>query len=256
MIHELYQDIYGNQNSVSKKKHTLMLASTKIIAISENTKKDILRIYPEISDKKIEVVHLSHSLVKQFNPDLENSLPQNYILFVGTRKHYKNFISLYKAFKLVIKKYDHLKLLCVGGGVFTDEEMKVFKDDNLIDFILQKNIKESDLYQIYNSSLVFVFPSLYEGFGIPVIEAMYAGCPVILGKLSSFPEIAAEAGVYCNVEDESDIADKIFILIENKEQRELIIKKGKDQASGFSWKNTADKTIQICEDALHQTQNN
>ena len=250
MIHELYRDIYGEQNTVSKKKHLLMVSSTKIIAISQNTKKDILQLYPDISDKKIEVVHLSHSLQKQFSASLADTLPKDYILFVGTRKHYKNFISLYKAFKIVLKKYGDLKLLCVGGGPFTDGELKVFKEDMLSDSILQMNIGEADLFQVYNSSLTFVFPSLYEGFGIPVVEAMYAECPVILGNLSSFPEIAGDAGVYCNVEDENDIAEKIFLIIENKELRDLIIKKGSYQASRFSWKYTADSTMQICNDAL------
>lgn len=256
MIHELYPEMFGKNNVVSQNKRQLLLRATKVIAISHNTKSDILRIYPDIPEQNIEVVHLSHSLEKHYNKKLSHLLPENYILFVGSRSHYKNFKTMYSAFKLVLQKYEHIKLLCVGGGPFTSEDEQRFIDDKVSKSIIHMNVNDRDLYQVYNNSIVFVFPSLYEGFGIPVVEAMYAECPIILGELSSFPEIACEAGIYCNVENDFEIAQSIFLMIEDKEARDKVIAKGVRQAAHFSWTQTAEKSLDICIEAFDRVVKN
>jgi glycosyltransferase involved in cell wall biosynthesis len=249
MIHEKYPEFFS-KSTVSSNKFLLMKEACKIIAISHNTKNDILELYPQISSEKIEVIHLSDSLVSVINEKLLTKIPHEYILYVGTRKNYKNFTTLYKAYKSIHEEYPHIKLLCIGGGNFSRVELKEFEMDSLNDCIIQLNVDDSDLYTVYNRALVFVFPSLYEGFGIPVIEAMKSGCPIILGRLSSFPEIAEEAGIYCNITNPIELSTTILKVIQDKVYRNEFIARGKVQSEKFSWSKTAEKTFQVCQSVI------
>jgi glycosyltransferase involved in cell wall biosynthesis len=183
MIHELFPEYYVHESlSIVKDKLLLMEQATMIIAVSQNTKKDILQLYPHIDASKIEVIYHGSSIVIDKAANVH--LPAEYILFVGERANYKNFQFLLHSVAELLKSSPQLHLVCAGGGKFKKEELHLFKKMGLEKQIIQRSFKENELGLFYAGAICFVFPSLYEGFGIPVLESMACGCPVLLGHHS------------------------------------------------------------------------
>ena len=249
MIHELMPQYFENDPyNVVEFKSILIKKASKIIAVSNNTKKDILKFYPQIDPDKIEVIYHGSSI--KIEPNVKVDLPPNYILYVGSRADYKNFKFLVKAITPLLKANPNLKLLAAGGGKFDDDEMKWIKSLNLNKQIVQKSFKENELGHFYQNAELFVFPSLYEGFGIPVLEAMASGCPIILTKHGSFPEIAGEAGIYFDSNSEEDLRDKIQMLLNDKKLRAKFAKKGLEQVKKYNWNDAAEKCLKVYKEAI------
>lgn len=214
--------------------------SDVIICISENTKMDLLHYYPESANKKIFVTHLAASK-NFFNKGLSfNSRISNpFILFVGARATYKNFIELVKS----MKNFPDLKLYIIGGGNFTKEEMGMLDKYCKNNFKHFKNLDNKELNNLYNSAICLVYPSKYEGFGIPVIEAMNSGCPVIASNSSSIKEIATGSAILleeCNSINLTSAINKILI----KQNFEHYKKLGLKNSLNFSWDKTVKETIE------------
>ncbi|MGY0039758.1 glycosyltransferase [Pedobacter sp. NJ-S-72] len=153
-----------------------------------------MRIYPNIPAEKIDIVYLAHTIKTEVQTEVQT--PENYILFIGNRTVYKNFIFFLKAVVPILKNRKDLFILCAGGNDFNEEETQLISESGVGDQLIQRNFKDSELADYYKKALCFVFPSEYEGFGIPVLEAMACGCPVVLTNHSSFPEVAGDAGIY------------------------------------------------------------
>ncbi len=241
MIHELYPKYFKGDVKVEHKK-LLMEKATKIIAISENTKQDILRIYPHIEKSKIDVVYLAHSINLSAVNDKIGGLPEKYLLFIGNRKYYKNFSLFLESVKNLVKNDKNLFLVCGGGGKFDNEEKTMIAELGLSENIMQVDFRDNQLAYLYQHAIVFIFPSEYEGFGIPVLEAMACGCPVILTNRSSFPEVAGDAGIYFENNDSADLENKITQVLNDPEFRKSVVDKSLLRARQFSW----DKTIENC----------
>ena len=249
MIHELMPQYFENDPyNVVEFKSILIKKASKIIAVSNNTKKDILKFYPQIDPDKIEVIYHGSSI--KIEPNIKVNLPSSYILYVGSRADYKNFKFLVKAISPLLKANPKLNLLAAGGGEFDDDEMKWIKSLCLEKQIVQKSFKENELGYFYQNAEAFVFPSLYEGFGIPVLEAMASGCPIILTKHGSFPEIAGEAGIYFDSNSEENLRDKIQMLLEDKELRAEFVNKGFEQVKKYNWKDAAEKCLKVYQEAI------
>ena len=249
MIHELMPQYFENDPyNVVEFKSILIKKASKIIAVSNNTKKDILKFYPQIDPDKIEVIYHGSSI--KIEPNVKVDLPPNYILYVGSRADYKNFKFLVKAITPLLKANPNLKLLAAGGGKFDDDELKWIKSLCLGNQIVQKSFKENELGHFYQNAEFFVFPSLYEGFGIPVLEAMASGCPIILTKHGSFPEIAGEAGIYFDSNSEEDLRDKIQMLLNDKKLRAKFAKKGLEQVKKYNWNDAAEKCLKVYKEAI------
>lgn len=247
MIHELMPDQFILNDSTVSRKKLLIEKSTKIIAISQSTKSDILRIYPHIPPHKIEVIHLAHQKL-DVNENCSLLLPDQFILFVGKRSAYKNFDLFFKGIKHILVDNLTLHLVCVGGGPFSSYELEMFTSAGLKKRISQLNVDDITLTHLYRQAKVFAFPSLYEGFGIPVLEAMSEGCPVLLGHLSSFPEVAGDAGYYCDVSNQDSIAEAMNTLLNDDKLLNELSEKGKMQASKFTWsKNALEWNKVLCE---------
>ena len=249
MIHELFpENFHDNNYNVSANKKKLIEKATQIIAVSNNTKKDILKIYPHIDASKIEVIY--HGVSIKVNHNIKISLPDNYILFVGNRSNYKNFRFLVTAIKDTLLHHSNLVLLCAGGGEFSSEEKDFFAREGISKLVIQKDFKENELGLFYQNAKCFVFPSIYEGFGIPVLESMTCGCPIVLGKHSSFPEVASDAGCYFDLNNPVDLKEKIELLLDDANLRAEYIQKGLAQASKFNWDNAAHQCLEVYKKSL------
>ena len=247
MIHELFPEMFPNDETAENKKK-LILTASRIIAISESTKTDILRLYPQISADKIDVIYLNDSIIPESQ---KLTLPEEYILFVGNRIKYKNFNLLLEAFLEIKLKYKALKLVCAGGAGFSRSEIKSIRSMNLANEVLQIDFRNNELYQFYKNAKLFVFPSLYEGFGIPVLEAMRSGCPCLLSNSSSLIEIGAQAAEYFDPCDKYDLIEKISRLLKDDSRRTKLAELGLIRAQQFSW----EKTYQLYLEAISQSLN-
>jgi glycosyltransferase involved in cell wall biosynthesis len=238
-------------NSSHAQKQELLNKAAKIIAVSENTKADLLEFY-DIKPEKIEVVYHATAFKNHKQPaDFYLKTPEKYLLYVGSRNEYKNFLGFIKAIAPVLVKNPEIHLLCAGGGVFTENEQ------NIIDILnLQTQVNhfpfhtDNTLYALYQKALAFVYPSFYEGFGIPILEAFACGCPVVLSNTSCFPEVAQEAALYFNPESQEDMAAKIEEIIQNETLRKNLILKGIIRQEDFSAEKTAQQTLAVYKSIL------
>lgn len=244
MIHEKFSDMFTSSDTTSTNKRLLVEKATKIIAISESTKKDILEVYG-IDESKIEVVYLGNSLL--YNPDIiiNIDIPQKYILFVGSRIGYKNFDRMVSAISKILIFDKELCLLCAGGGAFTSDEIDYFSDLNISGQIFQYDLNDANLAHFYRHAKLFVFPSLYEGFGIPVLEAFACNCPLVCSDTSSLPEIAGNAALYFNPYDEESIRSAILNVLNDIKISDRLVQYGNDRLKFFSWERTALQTNEI-----------
>lgn len=248
MIHELFPEYFaGDTLKVVENKKYLMERATKIIAVSYNTKKDIIKIYPHIDSCKIEVVY--HGCSINISNSIKNELPENYILYIGKREGYKNFIFLVESIKDLLLIESNLFLICAGGGEFSSAEKLLQKNLGLEKKVIQMDFAEEELSCFYKQAKCFVFPSLYEGFGIPILESMKCGCPVVLARHSSFPEVAEDAGIYFELHNHKDLSDKICLLLENYNLRREYSLKCVEQVRKFTWEKAANECMSIYKSA-------
>lgn len=247
MIHEKYPSFFRGDPTINNKKK-LIEEANKIITISENTKNDLLNIYNNINPQKIEVIHHGNSITDQRNIDnVKIDLPNKYLLFLGKRNGYKNFENFIKAIQSAVKNDQDLKVLCVGGGSFTELEKKLFKKINIEKSVMQREVSDIELIEVYKNAIAFVFPSLYEGFGMPILEAYACNCPLICSNTSSFPEIAMEGASYFNPNNIDSIKNSIEKVLNNPVYRQKLIRRGSEIEKKFSWQKTKDATISLYE---------
>lgn len=229
--------------------------SDMIIADSENTKRDIINLLG-VSSEKIEVILLAAD--ERFKPIIDTEalgavrekyeLPDEFILGVGTIEPRKNLISLIEAYSEHLNENKTgIKLVLVGkkawGMSSVEKRAKELGVED--DVIFTGYIDDEDLPSIYNLAEFFVYPSHYEGFGLPVLEALSCGTPVITSNVSSLPEVAGEAAVYVSPDDVRGLKGSLLELEENKALREELSGKALERAKLFSWKDTAQKTLDV-----------
>jgi len=206
----------------------------KVIAISESTKNDLIRYY-KVPESKIEVVFQAcDPMFGDRKTDEQKSeilgkygLPQKFILYVGTINERKNLLNVVKAMEL-IPENDRLPLVAIGqGGTYKNKVMHYIANNNLSRWItVKETVNRIDLPAIYQSASFFIFPSLYEGFGLPVIEAIWAGIPVITSDISSLPEAAGPGAIYVDPSDPHSIAGAVIKLNEDLPLRRDLATKG------------------------------
>jgi glycosyltransferase involved in cell wall biosynthesis len=255
MIHEIFPEFYSLNEEIIVWKRTLAERASKIIAISENTKKDIINILG-INPSKIKVIYLGTSLLA--NDDQQNvynivALPENYILFVGSRKLYKNFYFFLESIVPILKRIRDLHVVCAGGGSFSTEEIRFIKNLNIEDRVVQYTVGDKLLEFLYKKSSCFVFPSVYEGFGLPVLEAFACGCPVALSCSSSLPEIGGKAAVYFDPKDAVGMREVIEKIICDNNLKDNLKSKGFEQLKKFSWKKTAQETESLYKELINKS---
>jgi glycosyltransferase involved in cell wall biosynthesis len=244
LIHELYPQYYltDDPNTRNYKKKVIERAD-HIITISECTKNDLLKFY-NIDDNKISVIHHGYKIPVSKNLSNDINIDGKYILFVGDRPLYKNFELFIKAASPLILKYS-IKVICVGGGNFKPAEMELFIKLNIVNSVQQLTATDDQLVGLYKHALAFIYPSLYEGFGLPVLEAFYNNCPVIMSNTSSLPEVGGDAAVYFDPTDEQSIAFAIEQVVSNDNKQDDLREKGRERLKLFSFETCLQKTLQV-----------
>ena len=232
MIHEKFPDYFPLNDHTTTRKKQLCERANHIVAISHSTKADLVELF-DIDPNKITVIHLANSLESPRETN-ELMLPQNYILFVGSRLRYKNFDTFYRSMIPLLKQENDLHLVCTEKP-FTAQELAQFEVDGVGRQIVHHLATDGDLYQLYERALCFVYPSLYEGFGLPLLEAFSAGCPVISSKGGSLPEVGGKAALYIDPLNEKDIRGKIEEVISSTNTRKRLRKLGLERLKTFSW---------------------
>ncbi|MEI6796576.1 MAG: glycosyltransferase family 1 protein [Methanomassiliicoccales archaeon] len=246
MIHELFPQCFQKDSRIPRWKQELVDTADAIVTISENTRKDVIRML-KVDPSKVMTVYLGNSLEPQLSrpEDVPVGLPKDFILFVGAREIYKNFGPFAEAMAQLMKEDRELHLVCVGGGRFKASEDLLLKQLLIGERTHQMDLSDQSLCQTYMRAKAFVFPSLYEGFGLPVVEAFACGCPAVLSNTSSLPEIGGEAAAYFDPTDEGSIAKAVESVILDEDRRQKMIGEGLERAKTFDWDRTADQTKEI-----------
>ena len=237
---KFYSEKYQDQIEYKRK---LFEKVDQIICISNNTKKDLQHEY-SIDASKISVVHLAVNKNKNFRERSLNIRP--FILYVGSRQRYKNFNNTIKAYARSSRLKSNFDFVCFGGGNFLKTEEDLFKnlslDRSRIHYFEGNQL---DLNYFYHKARIFIFPSLYEGFGIPLLEAMNMECPVICSDSSCFPEIVDDAAIFF---DPTDIESIKFQMEKSIYDDRLLLnlkKKGNNNLNNYSWKKCAEETEKL-----------
>ena len=234
MIQEIFPEEFSEEIILQKKRH--ILESDHIVAVSKNTKDDILKFYPQISPDKISVIYHGASF-GMLVPE-EFQVPEKYLLFVGRRDGYKNFLNFLSAIIPLLSSDPGLSIVCAGEDLKPYEKAFI-AEHGISDRIFCSRVSDSRLLYLYMKAEAFVFPSLYEGFGLPVLEAFRAGCPICLSDASCFPEIAGDAAFYFDPSSSESILETVSRCLKDGYARKKAIERGYLRLRDFSWEKSA-----------------
>ena len=243
MIPELLPKSRRRLDFITLKKRYVMSAD-HVICVSEATRNDMLRVYGDIK-APISVVH--HGVDPIFRPGDPRvpGLPDRYLLFVGNRGQYKDANVLLNAFATLRGKGEDTALVFTGGGPFTRAERMQHQELGITDQVMQISLKDPAMSGAYGNALICVFPSRFEGFGLPALEAMACGTPALLAQGSSLPEVGGDAAKYFTPGDAKDLTGAIEGLLSDEQERNRMKIAGISRAQGFTWGTAAAKTAGI-----------
>lgn len=249
MIHELFAEQIDPNGQQAEEKRKAILAAQAIICISENTKKDLLERY-SLPENKVTVTYLASEIDVALSHGSEPVPSQPYYLYVGARAGYKNFDGLLFAFAKAVSVRSDIAL-CIVGSPFNETEEKLIAELKLTDHIEHYDrASDRHLAKLYHSSVALVYPSLYEGFGIPPLEAMSCGTVVVACNCSSIPEVVGDAGLlFAPRATSSDLADILSFLLDSPIERDRLIAKGYQRVKAFSWDKTVTQTLDVYQSA-------
>ncbi len=225
--------------------------SSLILTPSIFTKKELIK-FAGVSSEKIKVTHLAADVQPDKLDPFKHPFKQ-FIMYVGQQSDYKNIRRLGDAHQLLVKKYPHLGLILVGGknaSALSNE--KYFKDKGYKNILFTGFLPNAQRDWLYTKTTAYIFPSLMEGFGLPGLEAMGYGAPVISSNTTCLPEVYGDAALYFNPLDTNDIAKTIETVLTDDKLRSELTKKGYKKIKEYSWLRTAEQTHSVYLDALGQ----
>jgi glycosyltransferase involved in cell wall biosynthesis len=252
MIHERYPKYFAASPLISRLKAASVAAADHVICISESTRRDVLSTY-DISEKRVSVTHLGFDplaslLTDESSADFKRrALGEDspYLLYVGSRVTYKNFLGLLDAYAASSRIRHNFFLLCFGGGDFTDSERTAITNAGLANRVRFIGGSDAVLAACYAHASLFVCPSIYEGFGIPVLEAMSLDCPVACSDSSSMPEVVGDAARLFDPLDCDSIRDAIESVLDSPSTATDLRERGRLRRQVFSWRSCAENTVDI-----------
>lgn len=236
-IHDMIPENYTKDPVRISKRASLLEKATRVVAVSQNTKRELVNLYPEVNVDKIDVVyHGFEKLTKSYGANLWGK----YILFVGQRQSYKNFQFFVDAISPLLQKDHKLNLLCTGPG-FNMEELGLLAKLNISSKVRSVGyVSDAILFDLYHYAETFVFPSLYEGFGIPILEAFGNDCPAVISNASCFPEIGGDAVAYFDPNDKRSMLDVIQNVVSNKQYANELRERGRERVKLFKWEGASE----------------
>ncbi len=252
MIYEKFPVFFHTKLSLEfvKQKKKCIDSADAIICVSENTKKDLIDYY-NVNENRISIIYLgvSHDFKKITDKKIKEdfldkkNIIKPYLLYVGARDKYKNFLGFIKSYNNLNEF--NLDVIVVGGGKFTEKEINLFKTNNIENKIHNFGfVSNRELISLYNCAKAFVFPSLYEGFGIPLLEAMACGTPIATSNSSSLPEVAGDSALYFDPKDTENMTKVIAqVILEGRNSNR--IKLGLNRVKNFTWSKTAEETLRV-----------
>ncbi len=246
MIHEIFPGYFSPLSKVSANKKRLAQRAARIIAISENTKRDIVNIFGIDSDK-IRVIHLGLSSLPS-DSDGGAPFPGKYLLFVGQRYEYKNFLTMAESVRKLLIRHN-MSLICFGGTGWTQKEAEKLKEWGISDRVFPLSGDDRLLARLYRNAVAFICPSRYEGFGIPVLEAMACGCPVASSNASSLPEVGGDAAAYFSPDDKASIVGAVERIVTDADFRKGLVERGLLQSRKFTWEGAVARISEVYEEA-------
>ena len=248
MIHERFPEYFDINDVYVRYKRSCIERADRIIAISESTSKDLQDIL-NIPADRITVIHHGYQMnTEESGPDsFDNSTYKDepYLLYVGDRRGYKNFPAFVTAIRSVFYRDKSMKLICAGGGSFGEAEKELILRLKLEQQVVQISATDSQLKSLYQNAVAFIFPSLYEGFGLPILEAFRYNCPVIASDQPCFKEIGEDAIAYFNPRDQHDLSTMVERVINSEEMRLNLIKRGNKQLLKFPMDLCMNKTLAV-----------
>lgn len=247
MIHEKFSHQFSNSDKITMQKYEAIKTADHVICISQNTKNDLIDIF-NVSPNKLSVIyHGFNSLTEVEGKVYEFSNSKPYILYVGDRfgyKNFKNFLHAYSSSNWLVNNFD---VVCFGGSEFNSGELKGIEQLELSNKIQRVSGPDALLADCYKGASLFVYPSLYEGFGMPLLEAMSLGCPVACSGTSSMPEVVGGAGAYFDPSSIDSMREQIEVVLNSSERRAELVAKGNNRFRAFDWSDSAAQTLQVYE---------
>lgn len=225
-------------------KHRYVQAADFITCVSESTKQDLIKVYGPPS-VPISVIH--HGVDPRFHPDIPrvDFLPDQYLLFVGHRGQYKDAWVLFDAFAQIAHQHPDLQLLCVGGNGLSPQEIRELTRRGIRDRVSQRFLSDEEMASAYAHAEIFVFPSHFEGFGLPALEAMASGTPTVLARATSLPEVGGESALYFEPGDSRDLANVLTEVLVDDSTRIDLRTSGLSRAAQFTWRETANAMEEV-----------
>jgi glycosyltransferase involved in cell wall biosynthesis len=256
MIHELFPEFIGKRDRTPEYRLNTIFRADAVICVSEKTRLDLVR-FTGIDEDKVHVVHHGFENVLIHEQPTEDDLlflnklkSKPYLLYVGARQGYKNFANFLRGYAASSLISD-LQIVAFGGNSFNPSELALSDSLGIPRCnIIQLGGSDALLHSLYHGALAFIYPSLYEGFGFPPLEAMSKNCPVISSNASCMPEIIGDAAEFFDPLDPYDIASAIERVSSSEALRHSLINKGKKRLKKFSWKKCADETLKVYERVL------
>jgi glycosyltransferase involved in cell wall biosynthesis len=247
-VHDLINQIFPeiSLHFPIDKNQSMINRADRIITASASTKKDLINIF-NVDENKVDVIHLANPLegsLLNVSDQFKEKTPERYLLYVGGRWDYKNFLFFAQMFSSLCKEDLTLKVFCTGSP-FNSSEQYLFNKLGIQDRFYNAFVSDDELTYLYTNAIAFVFPSMYEGFGLPVLEAFSCGCPAVISNSSSLSEIGEDAVIYFEPKNPGSMLQALKDVIENETLRKQKIAKGYEQLKKFSWKKTAMETKQV-----------
>jgi glycosyltransferase involved in cell wall biosynthesis len=250
MIHERFKNNFGALDETSSRKRAAVKRADRVICISERTRIDLIELL-DLDPRKAKTIHLGFSLTKQIGPANYPTQRKPFFLYVGQRSGHKNFANLANAYASSTLLRHHFDLVAYGGKEFTRGEIESFSALGLNSVqIRQLSGDDAMLADLYSRAAAFVYPSLYEGFGIPPLEAMSFDCPVLCASAGSIPEIVGDAGLYFDPSQPDAIRHAMELLVSSAELRSDLVARGKARVKNFSYDRCATETLDVYRDLL------
>jgi glycosyltransferase involved in cell wall biosynthesis len=250
MIHEGFPGMFLARDRTSETKRAAVKRADRVICISASTQRDLIELF-DVPPEKTAVVHLGFTLASQDAPvkiDREGCRP--FLLYVGPRGGYKNFDALLRAYAASPFLRKNYGLVAFGGGRFSNDENEQLRRLGLSGQVRQESGDDAKLASLYQQAELFIYPSLYEGFGIPPLEAMSFDCPVVCSDTSSIPEVVGDAGYLFDPTDPDAMLAAIETVAGSSTLREKLVKRGRRRIKQFSWDITAEETIKVYRQVL------